>query len=139
MRSLLRLILWFAVIFPLLGHAAVIAEEDLRNDALLDQASRDIREMKSNELEVFLTYLASCSDNLPYRYKQSGCNRDRTLYQIKYARGRALDRVISARTRMDRDLDQAIESVNPAVTELYLSVGRRLTEVARARFRAISK
>ena len=139
MQSLLRLILCFSVIFPLLGDAASNAAEDFYDDALRNRARDDILQMKSDELEVLLNYLASCSDKLPYRYKLADCGRATTLYQIKYARGRALDQLMLLLQRADRDMNMSSGPLDVGQSVRLSYVRSQLEYVARDRFRAISK
>jgi len=138
----------FLLIFLTSPSFAATPKENFNNDQLLAQAIRDIDEMQAQELETFIQYMASCSSLKGEAIKDFFCERDRQIYQIKYERGRPLDRVISALAiakEWMEVLDRTAKPHSEERKELADSVLRRvhlinkLKDAANARFKVLSK
>jgi hypothetical protein len=148
MWRLIQRVMCGALIFLWFGNTTSIAVDATQDDSslvlleLLDRASNDIRQMEASELEVFLNYLSSCSKALSRKDMQARCGIANSAYRIKYARGRALDQLMSALVSTEREMDMDELSNKPL--NLSLSVRHtyardRLDYVAGDRFRALKK
>ncbi len=71
-------------------------KEDFYNNDLLNQAVIDIQKMPREELDSFISFLASCGATYGGQIQKFFCQRDSELYLNKYESGRSIDRVINA-------------------------------------------
>ena len=69
-------------------------KDDLNDDVLMSQAVLEIQKMGREELDVFVSFLASCEPSNGGQFRDYYCDRERENYLIKYESGRSLDRLI---------------------------------------------
>jgi hypothetical protein len=112
------------------------------------QAVLDIQKMQRGELDGFISFLASCEAHRGGQFQEYNCDRDQALYNIKYNRGRAVDRIInvlkitwmliesSDRTTIKGSLE--IDETNKDIVR-YTNVMTMLKESANLRFQQLNK
>jgi len=82
------------ILFPLTSYGEGPLEH-FNSDFILTESISDIGKMSPEEIEVFLSYFASC-EAAGGDLKEFHCDRDREIFLIKYGRGRAIDRIVRA-------------------------------------------
>lgn len=123
-------------------------KEDFNDDALLTQAILDIQKMALEELNTFISYLASCGPQKSGQLQEFFCEKDRTTYRIKYEKGRSLDRIISSLTIIWMWIESADKGAKPQskekyeeivkVTNRYADVILKIQDAANKRFQQLS-
>ena len=146
MSRFINLIAILLLLAPTLAYSGS-PKEDFNDDVLLAQAVLDIQKMPREELNTFISYLASCEAHKGGQIKEFFCERDRETYLIKYERGRSIDRMISvlAITWMWMDASDKVakpkskqrEELGKALMR-YGDITQKLREAANRRFRQLS-
>ena len=85
----------FLMVIPLVLYASS-PQEEFNSDLILAEAVSEIGKMGCGEIEVFISYLASCNGVRGGKVKEFYCDRATRVFLIKYERGRAIDLLDSA-------------------------------------------
>ncbi len=121
--------------------------EDFNDDALLTQAVLDIQKMQLEELNTFISYLASCGAHKENPVQKFFCEKDRKIYSLKYEGGRALDRIIftlDITWMWIESIDKVAKPQSKDREEMSKSIGRfvdvtrKIEEAATRRFQQLS-
>jgi hypothetical protein len=119
--------------------------EDFKNDALVVEAAKNILGMNRAELDAFIAYLASCSASHSGSMKDFYCERERTLFLVKFGRGRSIDRMIRVLSVIDKYFQQSDKSSKKLATkelaniERFVEVLGRFEDTASLRSRELIK
>jgi hypothetical protein len=119
--------------------------EDFKNDALVVEAAKNILGMNRAELDAFIAYLASCSASQSGSMKDFYCEREHTLFLVKFGRGRSIDRMIRVLSVIDKYFQQSDKSSKKLATkelanmERFVEVLGRFEDTASLRSRELIK
>lgn len=131
---------------PFSASAAPI--DDLKDDKLLAAAVQDVFAMGPEEVEQYISYRAACIPWVDSDFAVYACERERELYQLKYDRDRALDRIMRAQFLVQmqaRSADKQAKANSPKRSELVELVSRdvklneHLTGAATVRYQLLFK
>jgi len=82
----------------LVGSSSIYSApiDEFFSDEIVSKAVVQIGDMDQSEIEYFIDYLASCTANTKSETQQFHCEKDRTLFEIKYVKQNELRSLISA-------------------------------------------
>jgi hypothetical protein len=122
-------------------------KEDFNDDVLLTKAILDIQKMPLEELNTFISYLASCGSYKGGQLQEFFCEKDRATYLIKYEKRRSLDYMISLLKIIWMWIESADNRAKPPskeyeeivkVTNRYADVILKIQDEANRRFQQLS-
>jgi hypothetical protein len=133
-------------IITILGCIAVAYAELRKDDGFwyddsLKQAQDEILKMQSEELEALINFLASCDSLSNTESSKCLCEKDKSLFVIKYQRDRVIDIFVSSLlTNYDMKLfsKETTPSESVQIIDRRLLVKRALDSAARARFQTLN-
>ena len=142
MKKYIFVILLALILCPALSHSSS-PKENFYNDNLIANAISDVGKMPIEELECFITYLASCNANRGGQIQEFYCDRDAAVYLIKYERGRSIDLMMSVLSIISRWMNTAgksaagdpkkEEEINNAILR-YVDISLKLKSAANTGF-----
>ncbi len=124
----------------LIGSSGIYSApiDEFFSDEIVSKAVVQIGDMDQSEIEYFVDYLASCTANTKSETQQFHCEKDRTLFEIKYIKQNELRSLISALSVIETRTKQLSDSSvsfkeRKELTKLFLrssEVNRKLREAA---------